>query len=90
MGRKAAIVTSPPPSQGMTPAQLETEKDPVYRHYQKPLATTTPTAAETTSSRIWRVVLCLFFCFLQLLFKAWNYFFKNFSISIFQNLVAII
>jgi len=31
MARKAAIVTSPPPSQGMTPAQLETEKDPVYR-----------------------------------------------------------
>jgi len=31
MGRKAAILTSPPPSQGMTPAQLETEKDPVYQ-----------------------------------------------------------
>lgn len=37
MGRKAAIVTSPPPSQGMTPAQLETEKIQFTKPYRKPL-----------------------------------------------------
>jgi len=35
MGRKAAIVTSPPPSQVMTLAQQETEKDPVYQAISK-------------------------------------------------------